>query len=104
MKWNHKKIYLVYVLTRKMSSEIICGSFEEHKGYFISHAYEKKNILRVKIIKYDTKNKNSQESIESIESIEEKINNVLLDFNGKYEIIDIKYTDSSCMIIYKRLN
>ena len=84
-----------------MSSEIICGSFEEHKGYFISHAYEKKNILRVKIIKYDTKNENTQESIENIE---EKINNVLLDFNGKYDIVDIKYTDTSCMIIYKKLN
>jgi len=101
MKWNHKKIYLGYILTRKMSSEIICGSFEEHKGYFISHAYEKKNILRVKIIKYDTKNENTQESIENIE---EKINNVLLDFNGKYDIVDIKYTDTSCMIIYKKLN
>jgi hypothetical protein len=63
------------------------------------------HLKNIKIIKYDTKNENTQnENIESIESIEEKINNVLLDFNGKYEIIDIKYTDSSCMIIYKKLN
>ena len=78
-----------------MSSEIVCGSFDDHKNYFISHGYEKKNLLKVKIIKYDINN--------NIELIEDKINNVLLDFNGKYEIIDIKYTDTSCMIIYKKL-
>ena len=78
-----------------MSSEIICGSFEDHKNYFISHSYEKKNLLKVKIITFDMKN--------NIELIEDKINNVLSDFNGKYEIIDIKYTDSSCMIIYKKI-
>jgi hypothetical protein len=35
-------------------------------------------------------------------NIEEKINNVLVEFNGKYEIVDIKYADISCMIIYKK--
>jgi hypothetical protein len=77
-----------------MSNEIICGSFEDHKNYFISHSYEKKNFLKVKIIKFDDNN---------VDLIEDKINNILLDFNGKYEIIDIKYTDTSCMIIYKKL-
>ena len=78
-----------------MSSEIVCGSFEDHKNYFISHTYEKKNLLKVKIIRFDANN--------NIELIEEKINNVLSEFNGKYEIVDIKYAETSCMIIYKKL-
>lgn len=77
-----------------MSREIICGSFEDHKIYFHSNTYEKKNQLKVKIIK-------NTES-ESSEIFEEKINNVLAEFNGKYEIVDIKYADISCMIIYKK--
>ena len=40
---------------------------------------------------------------ESIESFEDKINNTLFDLNGKYEIIDIKYVETSCMIIYKKV-
>jgi hypothetical protein len=78
-----------------MSSEIVCGSFEDHKSYFISHNYEKKNLLKVKIIRFDITN--------NIELIEDKINTVLSEFNGKYEIVDIKYADTSCMIIYKKL-
>jgi len=78
-----------------MSSEIICGSFEDHKSYFISNAYEKKNLLRVKIIKLNEH--------ENVENLEEKINIVLVEFSGKYEIVDIKYAESSCMIIYKKI-
>ena len=78
-----------------MSNEIICGSFDDHKSYFISSQYEKKALLRVKIIKTD-KNDN-------IELFEEKINNTLLDIHGKYDIIDIKYAETSCMIIYKKI-
>jgi RNA-binding protein YhbY len=81
-----------------MSSEIICGSFEDHKNYFISHSHDKKNLLKIKIIKYDSINNNS-----NTDYIEEKINTVLLDFNGKFEIVDIKYTDTSCMLIYKKI-
>ena len=92
MIWMHKFFYFTYIYT--MSSEIICGSFEDHKNYFISNTYEKKNLLRVKIIKNTEQNNN--------ELFEEKINQVLLEFNGKYEIIDIKYADTSCMIIYKK--
>lgn len=77
-----------------MSTEIICGSFDDHKSYFISNNYEKKTLLRVKIIK--------NPDILQNELFEEKINQVLLDFNGKYEIVDIKYADTSCMIIYKK--
>jgi hypothetical protein len=79
-----------------MSSEIICGSFDDHKNYFISNTYEKKNLLRVKIIKNPENNNNN-------DTFEDKINQVLLEFNGKYEIIDIKYADTSCMLIYKKL-
>ena len=78
-----------------MSQEIICGSYDDHKSYFISNSYEKKNLLRVKIIK--------NEDIENHENFEEKINNILIEFNGKYDIVDIKYADTSCMIIYKRI-
>jgi RNA-binding protein YhbY len=78
-----------------MSCEIICGSFEDHKNFFISHSYEKKNLLKVKIITRSEK--------ETIENLEEKINMTLIDFNGKFEIVDIKYAESSCMIIYKKV-
>ena len=78
-----------------MSCEIICGSFEDHKNFFISHSYEKKNLLKVKIITRSEK--------ETVENLEEKINMTLIEFNGKYEIVDIKYAESSCMIIYKKV-
>ena len=71
-------------------SEIICGSFDEHKSYFISNVYSKKNVIQVKIIKNN-------------DNLEQEINKILLDFNGKYEIIDIKYAETSCMLIYKKL-
>jgi RNA-binding protein YhbY len=77
------------------SIEIVCGSFDDHKNYFVSKNYEKKNIIKVKILK------TSKE--ETSEVFEEKINNTLLDLNGKYEIIDIKYVETSCMIIYKKV-
>ena len=77
-----------------MSNKIICGSFEEHKGYYISQNYDKKNYIQVKII-----NNNKDETSEQIEN---KINSILSDFSGKYDIIDIKYVESSCMIIYKK--
>ena len=56
---------------------------------------KKKNIIKVKILK------TSKE--ETSEVFEEKINNTLFDLNGKYEIIDIKYVETSCMIIYKKV-
>lgn len=31
-----------------MSSEIICGSFDDHKNYFISNTYEKKIYYELK--------------------------------------------------------
>ena len=78
-----------------MSGEIICGSFDDHKSYFISHDYSKKSLLKVKIIKNDVN--------ETTEILEEKINKILLEFNGKYDIVDIKYAETSCMIIYKKI-
>ena len=78
-----------------MSAEIMCGSFDDHKSYFISQSYEKKSLLKVKIIKTNNN--------ETHEHLEERINNVLQDFNGKFDIVDIKYADTSCMIIYKKL-
>ena len=79
----------------QINTEIVCGSFDDHKNYFVSKNYEKKNIIKVKILK------TSKE--ETSEVFEEKINNTLFDLNGKYEIIDIKYVETSCMIIYKKL-
>jgi len=81
-----------------MSSEIICGSFDDHKNYFISNTYEKKNLLKVKIIKNTEVNQDKNNH----ETFEDKINQVLLEFNGKYEIVDVKYADTSCMLIYKK--
>jgi hypothetical protein len=40
---------------------------------------------------------------ETTENLEQKINKILLDFNGIYEIVDIKYAETSCMIIYKKI-
>jgi hypothetical protein len=77
------------------NTEILCGSFDDHKNYFVSKNYEKKNIIKVKILK------TSKE--ETSEIFEEKINNTLFDLNGKYEILDIKYVETSCMIIYKKV-
>jgi hypothetical protein len=76
-----------------MSNKITCGSFDEHKGYYISQNYDKKNYIQVKIIKNGIN--------ETSDQLEEKINSILLDFSNKYDIIDIKYVESSCMIIYK---
>jgi hypothetical protein len=73
-----------------MSNEIVCGSFDDHKSYFMSSQYDKKSLLRVKIIKND-----------NVELFEEKINNILSELMGKNEVIDIKYAETSCMIIYK---
>jgi hypothetical protein len=78
-----------------MSNKIICGSFDEHKSYFNTNMYDKKTCLQVKIVKCD-ENETSQQ-------LEERLNNLLIDFNGRYEIVDIKYAERSCMIIYRRL-
>jgi len=73
-----------------MSNEIVCGSFDDHKSYFMSSQYDKKSLLKVKIIKND-----------NVEFFEEKINNVLSELITKNDVIDIKYAETSCMIIYK---
>ena len=78
----------------QINTEIVCGSIDDHKTYFVSKNYEKKNIIKVKIIKISKE--------ETSEIFEEKINNTLFELNGKYEIIDIKYVETSCMIIYKK--
>jgi hypothetical protein len=80
---------------KKMSNKITCGSFDEHKGYYMSQVYDKKTYLQVKIIK----NANN----ESSDELEDKINALLLEFNGKFDIVDIKYAETSCMIIYKKI-
>jgi hypothetical protein len=80
---------------KKMSNKIMCGSFDEHKGYYISQVCDKKNYLQVKIITNATN--------ESSDQLEDKINAILLEFNGKFDIVDIKYAETSCMIIYKKL-
>ena len=54
-----------------MSNKIICGSFDEHKGYYINQHYDKKLVLQVKIIKID----DNDES----EKLEEKINLFLIE-------------------------
>jgi hypothetical protein len=78
-----------------MSNKITCGSFDEHKSYYINQHCDKKLVLQVKIIKID----DNDES----EKLEEKINLFLIEYYAKYEIIDIKYSEKSCMIIYRKL-
>ena len=48
-----------------MSNEIVCGSFDDHKSYFMSSQYDKKSLLRVKIIKNDKHLPKESESDES---------------------------------------
>jgi hypothetical protein len=77
-----------------MSNKITCGSFEEHKSYYINQHYEKKQVLQIKILKID----DNDES----EKLEKKINLFLIEYQIKYDIIDIKYSEKSCMIIYRK--
>ena len=30
----------------QINTEIVCGSFDDHKNYFVSKNYEKKNIIK----------------------------------------------------------
>ena len=78
-----------------MSNKITCGSFEEHKSYYINEHYDKKRVLQVKIIKLDQNDES--------EKLEEKINLFLIEYYVKYDIIDIKYSERSCMIIYRKV-
>jgi hypothetical protein len=78
-----------------MSNKITCGSFDEHKSYYIPQNYEKKQILQVKIIKINDN--------EMSEQLEEKINLFLLEYCNRYEIIDIKYSEKSSMILYRKI-
>jgi hypothetical protein len=73
-------------------SEILSSSYEE--SYLLTKMpIHKKEGKRVKILNCPSTNTNI--------SFEEIINNFIIENSNKIEIIDIKYTDISCLIIYK---
>ena len=72
------------------------GSFKEDKILDYAHNWKKDNIYegkRVKIIK--------SPDIKNLNLLEEKINNYLEEQTDLINIIDIKYLESSVLIIYE---
>jgi hypothetical protein len=74
--------------------ELLSSSYEE--SYMLTKIpVHKKEGKRVKILKCP--------DINSGISFEDIINDFIIENTNKYELIDIKYTDTSCLIIYKLL-
>jgi len=74
--------------------ELLSSSYEE--SYMLTKIpVHKKEGKRVKILKCPDLNSGI--------SFEDIINDFIIENTNKYELIDIKYTDSSCLIIYKLL-
>jgi len=72
--------------------EIISSSYDE--SYMLTKIpMHKKEGKRVKILKCPDE--------KSTMSFEEIINEFIVENANKLELIDIKYTDKSCLIIYK---
>ena len=74
--------------------ELLSSSYEE--SYMLTKIpVHKKEGKRVKILKCPDLNSGI--------SFEDIINDFIIENTNKYELIDIKYTDTSCLIIYKLL-
>jgi len=74
--------------------ELLSSSYEE--SYMLTKIpVHKKEGKRVKILKCPDLNSGI--------SFEDIINDFIIQNTTKYELIDIKYTDTSCLIIYKLL-
>ncbi len=74
--------------------DVLSSSYEE--SYMLTKIpVHKKEGKRVKILKCPDE--------KSGISFEEIINQFIVENANKYELIDIKYTDNSCLIIYKLL-
>ena len=74
--------------------DVLSSSYEE--SYMLTKiAVHKKEGKRVKILKCP--------DVKSGISFEDIINEFIKENTNKYELIDIKYTDTSCLIIYKLL-
>jgi hypothetical protein len=79
---------------RNIGSGILSSSYEE--SYMLTKIpCHKKEGKRVKILKCPEEGSNV--------SFEDIINEFIIESTNKYELIDIKYTDKSCLIIYKLL-
>ena len=74
------------------AQEILSSSYEE--SYMLTKIQiHKKEGKRLKILKCPDE--------KSGMTFEDVINEFILENVNKYELIDIKYTDKSCLIIYK---
>ena len=72
--------------------DVISSSYE-NESFLTKMSIHKKEGKRVKILKCPDETSNI--------SFEDIINEFINENSNKYDIIDIKYTDKSCMIIYK---
>jgi hypothetical protein len=83
---NHKKY---------INSGIISSSYDDDASIYITSKIpmHRKECKRVKILQCPEEKSN--------QSFEEIINEFILENANKFELIDIKYTDKSCLIIYK---
>jgi hypothetical protein len=72
--------------------DIISSSYDE--SYLVTKMPPIKNdVKKVKILKCPDEHSN--------QTFEDVINSFILENTNKIELIDIKYTDQSCLIIYK---
>ena len=74
--------------------DVISSSYE-NESFLTKISIHKKEGKRVKILKCPVESSNV--------SFEDMINEFIIENSNKYEIIDIKYTEKSCLIIYKLL-
>jgi hypothetical protein len=72
--------------------DVISSSYE-NESFLTKISVHKKEGKRVKILRCPVESSNI--------SFEDIINEFIIENSNKYEIIDIKYTEKSCMIIYK---
>jgi len=72
--------------------DVISSSYE-NESFLTKISVHKKEGKRVKILKCPIEDSNT--------SFEDVINEFIIENSNKFEIIDIKYTEKSCMIIYK---
>ena len=77
---------------RNIGTGMLSSSYEE--SYMLTKIpMHRKECKRVKILQCPEEKSN--------QSFEDIINEFILENANKYELIDIKYTDKSCLIIYK---
>jgi len=78
---------------KKINEGILSSSYDESFDVITKFRMHKRESKRVKILKCPEE--------KSGQTFEDIINEFILENVHRYELIDIKYTDKSCLIIYK---